>query len=175
MLAILLVGGFAIAYRFWPKTPPHLTLAPAHYEQLAGWHDDTPVAALPAFLRSCAAVLAKPDSAVLDAATKSVDFGRVGDWRPACDSAALVPVNDDRAARQFFETMLTPLLAANNGEEEGLFTGYFEITLQGSRQCGGRYQTPIYRRPADPARFSRAEIEDGALAGRGLELLWVDD
>ena len=60
---------------------------------------------------------------------------------------------------------------------EGLFTGYYEIELNGSRQRHGRYQTPLYRKPPDlgPEPPTRAEIEDGALAGRGLELLWVDD
>ena len=53
-------------------------------------------------------------------------------------------------------------------------TGYFEIALNGSRQKGP-FQTPIYRRPPDPKAFSRVEIEDGVLAGKGLELVWVDD
>ena len=36
----------------------------------------------------------------------------------------------------------------------------------------------LYRRPAEPgasARYTRAEIENGALAGLGLELFWIDD
>jgi len=89
-----------------------------------------------------------------------------------------VPAGDDAAARRFFETEFVPMAVADYGEHEGLFTGYFEIELNGSRHRHGRYQTPIYRRPPDLGsgpRYSRAEIEDGALAGRGLELLWVDD
>ncbi len=64
------------------------------------------------------------------------------------------------------------------GERQGLFTGYFEIELHGSLHRHGAYQTPIYRRPPDLGsgqHFSRAQIEDGALAGRGLALVWVDD
>ena len=68
-----------------------------------------------------------------------------------------------------------PFLAGNNGDAEGLFTGYFEIALNGSRRRFGPYQTPLYRRPPEPDRYTRAEIEDGALAGKGLELLWIDD
>src|SRR5206468_13100055 len=86
-----------------------------------------------------------------------------------------LPADDVAAARQFFETAFAPLLAGNNGNSIGLFTGYFEITLQGSRRRGGTFQTPLYRRPPEPTRYSRGEIEDGALAGQGLELLWVDD
>ena len=164
-----------LAYLFRPKPPPRLTLAPVRYDQLRGWRDDRLAEALPALLRSCAAFLKKPDGAALDPATKGVDLGSVGEWRAPCAAAAVVPANDDSAARQVFETAFMPFLAGNNGDVEGLFTGYFEITLRGSRQRGGVFQTPIYRRPADRTRYSRAEIEDGALAGQALELLWVDD
>src|SRR5205823_2864563 len=133
----------------------------------------------PAFLRSCARYLTKPDDARRDPGPNKPglgrpDFGRIGDWRPACDAAAALLPGDDAAARRFFETGFAPVLAGNNGSPEGLFTGYFEITLNGSRHRGGAFQTPLYRRPPDPSRYSRAEIEDGALAGQGLELVWVD-
>ena len=75
---------------------------------------------------------------------------------------------------RLFDDAFVPVLAANNGVPDGLFTGYFEITLNGSRRRSGAFQTPLYRRPPSPDRFSRTEIEDGALAGQGLELVWVD-
>jgi len=106
------------------------------------------------------------------------DYGQVGAWRALCEAAAALPPEDNAAARRFFRTSFIPLAVADYGASEGLFTGYYEIELNGSRQRRGRYQTPIYRRPSEPgaaARYSRAEIEDGALSGRGLELLWVDD
>jgi membrane-bound lytic murein transglycosylase A len=70
------------------------------------------------------------------------------------------------------------MAVADYGETGGLFTGYFEIELNGSRKPTRRFRTPIYRRPPTPAletRHSRAEIEDGALSRRGLALVWVDD
>jgi len=114
----------------------------------------------------------------LDARPSVADYGKVGAWRALCQAATALPPEDDAAARRFFETSFIPLAVADYGASEGLFTGYYEIELNGSRQRRGRYQTPIYRRPSAPGaatRYSRAEIEDGALAGRGLELLWVDD
>jgi len=162
-------------YLLRPKPPPRLTLMPRRYADLAGWRSDSLAAALPALLRSCAAIGAHADAAPLDPQTKDNDFGRVGDWRAPCAAAAALPTNDDRAARRFFEAGFTPLLAGNNGAAGGLFTGYFEITLHGSRRRAGPFQTPLYRRPADPTRYTRAQIADGALAGQGLELLWVDD
>ena len=100
------------------------------------------------------------------------------DWQTLCESAEALPSGDDAAARGFFERDFVPLAVSDDGTADGLFTGYFEIELHGSRRCHGRYQTPIYRRPPDlglKPQPTRAEIEDGALAGRDLELLWVDD
>jgi membrane-bound lytic murein transglycosylase A len=122
--------------------------------------------------------LTLPDAAPLDARPSVADYGRVAAWRELCEAAAALPPQDTVAARRFFETSFTPLSVADYGTSEGLFTGYYEIELSGSRRQRGRYQTPIYRRPAEPgaaARYSRAEIENGALAGRGLELFWIDD
>jgi membrane-bound lytic murein transglycosylase A len=174
-LSLTLLLAVLAAYLLRPKAAPRLTLAPVRFDQLRGWRDDPMAPAIAALLRSCAAVLAKPDGAVLDASTKSIDFGPVAEWRAPCTAAATVPANDNDAARQFFETAFAPVLAGNNGDPEGLFTGYFEITLNGSRQRNGAFQTPLYRQPADRTRYTRAEIEDGALAGQGLELLWVED
>src|SRR6516164_5468228 len=158
--------------------PARFTLEAVAFSQLQGWADDRLAAAIPAFLRSCDRVLTLPDAAPLDARQWVADYGRVGAWRELCEAAAALPPEDDAAARRFFETSFIPLSVADYGASEGLFTGYYEIELNGSRKRRGRYQTPIYRRPPDLAQavgYSRAEIEDGALAGRGLELLWVDD
>jgi membrane-bound lytic murein transglycosylase A len=175
LLALALIAGAIAYYLLRPKPGPRLTLTPARYEELLGWRDDPVAAAIPAFLKSCGALAPRSDVAAFDARPKNPDFGTAGEWRPLCTAAEQLPAGDDTAARQFFETGFVPWLAGNNGESEGLFTGYFEISLSGSRKPGGAYRTPLYRRPADPTRFARAEIEDGALNGQGLELLWVDD
>jgi len=170
-----------LAYFLLPApAQPRLTLTPAQFADLPGWRNDPVAEAVPAFLRSCAHYLSKADDAPLDSGPTKPglgrpDFGTVGEWRPACTAAAALPAGNDDAARRFFEAAFTPQLAGNTGAADGLFTGYFEITLEGSPHRGGRFQTPLYRRPPDPDRNSRAEIEDGALAGQGLELVWVDN
>ena len=163
--------------------PPRLRLSAIGFAALDGWAADPLAAALPAFRKSCAKFLAKSDEAPLDPWPAAADYGRVADWRPACAAAQALSPDDNAAARQFFESRFLPVRVLDRyraaaDEEWGLVTGYFEIGLEGSRRRHGRYRTPIYRLPADPAlasRYSRAEIEAGALAGRGLELLWVDD
>jgi membrane-bound lytic murein transglycosylase A len=174
MAALLVVAAAAYRLLLRPPAEPRLTLAPARFDALTGWGEDRVAAALPALLRSCRKLLTKPENAPV-AKTTTPDFGINGDWRPACAAAAAVPDGDETAARQFFEANFVPFLAANHGDPDGLFTGYFEIGLHGSRKRGGAHQTPLYRRPPDPGRYTRAEIEDGALSGQGLELLWVDD
>jgi membrane-bound lytic murein transglycosylase A len=158
--------------------PARFTLAPVGFDRLSGWVDDRLSKAVSVFLKSCARFLTQPDAAPLATATKSADFGRIGDWRPLCTIAEALTPGDDAASRLFFEKSFVPMAVSDYETPEGLFTGYFEIELNGSRQRHGHYQTPIYRKPPDLTsgfRATRAEIEDGALAGRGLELLWVDD
>src|ERR1051326_597737 len=97
ILALGLLFGAIAAYLLRPKPPPHLTLAPARYDQLVGWRDDKLAAVIPVLLRSCAGFLAKADTAALDAMTKSVDFGTVGEWRKHCAAAAALKPGDDEA------------------------------------------------------------------------------
>jgi membrane-bound lytic murein transglycosylase A len=90
-----------------------------------------------------------------------------------------------------------------NVEQEVLFTGYYEPTIQGSLTQDDHYRLPIYGVPDDLLKidlglfgkqykgtrlvgrtegnrvvpyYSRDDIEfDGKLAGKGYELVWVAD
>jgi len=106
------------------------------------------------------------------------------------------------SARRFFEDWFTAYRVSDAGNPNGLFTGYYEPLLNGSLQRTARYSVPLYRKPGDlvsvnlgdfsqdlkgkqiTGRLSgnrlvpyaeRAAIERGALQGKNLELLWVDD
>jgi len=181
-----------------PPPPPHLTLTPEGFGALRGWTEDRLSDALFAFLMSCGQLAKLRDGAAVGPpALKST----AADWRGPCADAGQV-VRNDEAARRFFEAEFRPYLAGNNGSSEGLFTGYYEPELRGARQRGGRYLTPILKRPpdlvtVDLGRFrpawrgeriagrvvhgtlepyaSRTEIEHGALDAMHLAILWVDD
>ncbi len=58
-----------------------------------------------------------------------------------------------------------------------LFSAYYTPTVAGSLTRDERFRFPLYRRPpgADATRFDTAQILAGALAGRGLELVWLED
>jgi membrane-bound lytic murein transglycosylase A len=126
------------------------------FDALDGWMDDDHLAALSTFLQTC-------------------DLIDQPDWQPICALAADVP-KDDASARSFFELFFKPVVV---GQPPALFTGYFEPELDGSPVRTGRFQYPIYRRPPEltdgVAYHTRAAIEGGAIAGRGLELAWLDD
>jgi len=180
--------------------PPRLDLAPVSFEALAGWQDDDPSEALVAFRRSCETIRDQPDDQPVG---RSPIAGRVGDWRPICEDAAALPRGSSgTVARAFFERWFVPYRVSDRGDPEGLFTGYYEPLLHGSRRPGGRYTIPLHGPPPDLVRidlgrfnpdlagrwiagrvadgsfvpyYPRGAIENGALAADRLELVWVDD
>ncbi len=96
--------------------------------------------------------------------------GRAADWRAPCAALSGVADGNDTAARSFFETWFVPFSAANNGEPNGLFTGYYEPELRGSRTRKGRFVVPLYGRPADLVTVElslfREEWKGQRIAGR---------
>jgi membrane-bound lytic murein transglycosylase A len=62
------------------------------------------------------------------------------------------------------------------GPGKVLFTAYHTPTVKGSLQRDDTYRYPLYRRPRDAgAQATTAQILGGALANRGLELVWLAD
>ncbi len=197
-LALLALVLALVACTPRPPPPPRLTLAPAGFADLAGWRADPVAAALPAILKSCAAL------AKLGPTTPIGPDGIAGtaaDWQAPCAGAAALQGASDDEVRRFIEASFTPWRAGNNGNPQGLFTGYFEPELHGAREPGGPYTVPLLKRPpdlvtADLGLFrpawrgeriagrvvdgrlrpydSRAAIEHGALNRLHLAIFWVD-
>lgn len=76
-------------------------------------------------------------------------------------------------ARAFFEGIFRPVLI--DDDAPGLFTGYYEPELAGSRVRTAEFVHPVYALPEDARTHDRAAIVAGALAGRGLEIAWLED
>ena len=124
------------------------------FDQLDGWDQDDHAAALTVFQETC------------------VDM-KDPEWANICALATSQP-----EAKSFFELLFRPVVI--NGEDEALFTGYYEPELTGSRRRGGRFQYPLHSLPPEvkPGQQwrSRSDIEEqGLLSGRGLELVWLED
>ncbi len=181
------------------KGEVRLDLRPEVWADLPGWEGDKHGFALAALQRSCRRFALVPDHRELK--PREVG-GRMGDWRAACRAVLAGDATDHAAARGLFEEWFRPFRALDGDDGMGLFTGYYEPLLFGSRIQTERYRFPLYRPPRDMVTvelgafrddlagrkvagriagrrfvpyFDRAEIAQGALGGRGLELVWVDD
>lgn len=181
-----------------PRPAPEKTLVlkKTSFGKITGWRGDRHDQAVRALLASCGKIAKMPAGRAIGPIG-----GTAGDWLKPCLAAGELPAGDAEKARQFFERHFRPYLATADGRPEGLFTGYFEMQLRGSWLRKAPYDTPLYERPPElvearlgdfksklkgqalsgkvaGGRFvpfeDRAAIEAGALAGRGLELMWVD-
>ncbi|MCA0431923.1 MAG: MltA domain-containing protein [Proteobacteria bacterium] len=168
---------------------PRPILRRVAFSELAGWRNQDHALALEAFQRSAREIVENGSGFRREAMLG----GRREAWLPVCEAAKTA-----MDARQFFESHFAPCRVEDLQRPEGLFTGYFEPELSGSRQEAPGFNVPVYRKPDDLVAFSTAEesqlglrygrringvaapyalrqdIEGGALAGRGLEICLVD-
>ena len=138
--------------------------------------------AIVAFRLSCPVLVARADPSGLT---------RSADWQPLCAEAAVLAPG---AAAAFFQSRFAWLKV---GDGAAFATGYYEPEIRGARTRQPGYEVPVYGLPADLVKCSRADgasgrgmldpagqcvdypdraaIEDGGLAGRGLEIAWAAD
>jgi len=168
--------------------------APLAWTDITGWNDDDHLAAYKAFRTSCKAIVAQTGPA---ADTKALGIS----LRDPCRAARATEITDSGKARAFFEEYFLPLQISRLGEDAGFVTGYYEPIIDGSRTKTDVYTVPVYRRPSNlfvrgftqdspelPNKgdvfrkigrrklvpyYDRGQIEDGAIAGRGLEICWL--
>ncbi len=146
-------------------------------------------AALAGFVESCPKLLVRDDKSGLT---------RADDWRAACLAATSWRFDE---APDFFETYFE---TARIGDGQAFATGYYEPEIEGSPTPRQGFEVPVYGLPPDLVRvwpadmpeaertgrpplgrydgqgrfvpyYERAEIENGALAGKGLEIAWAQD
>jgi membrane-bound lytic murein transglycosylase A len=147
---------------------PGAQTEPLAFAALNGWHTDDHAAAFGSFLKSCRAILA---SSPAQRAARPM----YGGLYHACQRAVAAGKLDRDKARAFFEANFKPVRLIPNGEQDGFFTGYYETVIEGSRQRTAEYNVPIYKMPGSTALATadRLRIEDGLLAGKGLEIVWL--
>lgn len=168
--------------------------SPVAWGDIAGWKDDDHLQAYKAFRVSCKPIAAQHN---LPAEPKALGTS----LRDPCRAARALDISDGARAKAFFEEHFLPLRISRLGEGDGFVTGYYEPVIDGSRTQTDVYTVPVYRRPSNlfvrgfnqsssglPNKgqvfrkigrrklvpyYDRAEIEDGAIAGRGLEICWL--
>lgn len=138
--------------------------------------------ALGAFRTSCRSIVRRTDKSGLT---------NPADWVAVCNQAALVQPG---GASVFFQTAFDWIRV---GDGKAFATGYFEPEIAASPVPAPGYSVPIYALPSDMVRctlptgqtgrgridqngqcvlyFARADIDQGALAGKGLEIAWAAD
>jgi membrane-bound lytic murein transglycosylase A len=140
-----------------------------------------------AFKISCPALLRRTDASGLT---------RPQDWAPVCQPTDVMNQPADMYVRWFRDNFELVEI----GDGKAFVTGYYEPEIAGCRTRRPGCEVPIYRKPPDlvevdaaaaaaagtPRRgrlengvilpyHDRTEIENGALAGRGLEIAWAAD
>jgi membrane-bound lytic murein transglycosylase A len=179
------------------STPPSAAVESARFAGVKsgprigslGMRDGDAATALSSFVESCPKLLIREDKSGLTAKD---------DWRPSCDAAKGWPAS---RAEDFFEKHFETVVI---GDGAAFATGYFEPEILGCRTKRAGCETPIYKMPDDLKRdwhsdipasertgrpplgrtdadgkfvpyYERSEIEEGALAGRGLEIAYAVD
>jgi len=180
----------------WPLEVNGAQYEPVAWQDIAGWSTDDHLQAYKAFRISCKSISQQQMPSAEDRALGT-------SLREPCRIARALDLADEAKARAFFEEHFMPLRIARLGENAGFVTGYYEPVVDGSRTQTDVYNVPVYRRPSNlfvkgftqasvglPNKgqvfrkigrrklvpyYDRAEIEDGAIAGRGLEICWLKE
>ncbi|MCP4768932.1 MAG: transglycosylase [Gammaproteobacteria bacterium] len=157
--------------------------SPVEWSSLESWEADNHGDAWAGFLKSCQKLAHEQ-------------------WREVCDLAETSGDLGDSEAREFFESYfeVRPVYA-QDGETQGLITGYYEPLLKGSWERSEEYQYPLYGVPADllvvdlgavypqlkgmrlrgklvgnkvVPYHDRAQLDDDQELLQGTEILWVN-
>ncbi len=167
LFLVLAVAGCAATEKTVSDDKTPLALESASFSDLPGWNEDDLKGFIQAYRTSCARIL-KQDASKKFASNAA--FGNYGDWQPACRSAASVDANNTASVRAFVENNFKVMKATAGGNAKGLFTGYYESTLNGSRTKHGKYQHPLLGRPNDLVMVDlgdfREELKGQRIAGR---------
>ncbi|MEM7425157.1 MAG: MltA domain-containing protein [Pseudomonadota bacterium] len=156
------------------------------WSSLDGWPGDRPGAALAAFRMSCKAML----RGRARWPRKSRYGGTRKDWELLCRKGLKISGGRKLAVLRFWRDNFQPVEIT---ARSSLFTGYFEPEIDGSRVRKSGYEVPLYLKPKDLVKartkggwarktsngtrpyYTRKQIEQGALKGRGLEFVWLRD
>lgn len=140
---------------------------PVKWSDLPRWSEDDHLAAFQTFLETARAII-ENRTPLRAAKEQDASFRAV-----AAQALTLKLVSRDDA-RAFFEDHFQPY-AIRPSQGYGFLTAYYEPVVEASFDKTETYSVPLYAKPDDMTEpyFTRAEIEDGALAERGLERLYL--
>jgi membrane-bound lytic murein transglycosylase A len=165
-------------------------LKPVAFDRIVNWSQAGFDLSLAAFQRSASEILAKASGF----GRAPAYAGTLEDWTPTCNAA--LATSD---ARTFFEAHFSAFTVQDAERPQGLFTGYYEPLVQGTRNAHPDFPVPVYRKPSDLVAFTTEEtqhtelaygrrrngkaeaydtrrvIEEGSLRDQGLDICWLKD
>ncbi len=176
----------------------YCSVEPVDFSACAGWDEDDHSAAFAAFLKSA-------DYARNHDYKSGILGPKFEDLRPVFAQAlrlAAQQLPDRQTARHFFEQFFRPVRILPHQRKAGFVTGFYEPEIAASRVKTAEFTVPFLRKPADLIKlnadnrpvylpetmafgrlygnqissyFDRQQIDQGALAGQGLEIAYVAD
>lgn len=181
------------------ETAP-LILKKSSFSALPGWKDEDFKNLAGAFDKSCERILKKDPGSHFGPDPR---WGKSEEWQQVCIELRGEHSPTPQILRQFFETHFLPYSVSAGHEQSGLFTGYYEASLRGSKTKTDKYNIPLRARPDDLVMVNlgefRDELKGQRIAGRviggnlkpyedhaeiisgklpkdqDIPLLWVDD
>lgn len=174
--------------------PGGVVLEAIAFSDIDDWSSDDQASALRAFERSCIKLSALPPERAMG---RDGIAGTASHWQTVCKA-----IGDSPNARAYFETYFQAYVVVADGEHDGLFTGYYEPMLHGSRSPKPGFEVPLRAMPEDLVTASlgrfdsdlkgkritghvvdgrlvpypeRSAINDGVIDAISPAFLWVDD
>jgi membrane-bound lytic murein transglycosylase A len=173
------------------------TLKQCRFNELEQWNETDMVGSLNAFRNSCQLWMHQSPSRRIGNSQIPM---KVSDWLPICQRVMKLPKDlTQTQAKTFFETYFQPYHWKRY--RQGLFTGYYSPTVEGSAVKTDIYKTPLYDAPQDLVSanlhdftrsnkrnkniyghvisrrlkpyFSREQIYNGALKNRAKVIAWL--
>jgi|WetSurMetagenome_2_1015567.scaffolds.fasta_scaffold38761_2 membrane-bound lytic murein transglycosylase A len=187
-----------------PQPAPQASLQPVSWDVLKPVEDDLDLAGLEGAFTASAAYYAKlPPATAFDFGGEKVTARDLAETMAALSTMlGEKGLSEKEKVKRLAKSTRVFKSVGSDGAGAVLVTGYYEPWLEGRRAPDAKFMVPLYRRPEDmltvdlslfPAAksqarivgraeggqvlpyFSRGEISSGALSGKGLELLWLED
>lgn len=178
------------------KPSSSFELHPIKFSELPNWDKDQLTQVWTPFIRSCSKLKEMPEETIF------LNDQSITNWNAVCRKALSLHEPSETLIRNYFESNFTPYAVSVNNDNKGLFTGYYEPLLRGSRVKNKQFNVPLYKRPNDLVTienlglfrkdlkglrlsgrvvdnnvipyFTHAEIDGGGILA-GNELLWIRD
>ena len=150
------------------ELPAAAIFKPAAWSDLPGWEADRLIEAKPAMVLSCARISRLDPGQSLG---PDGIGGAVADWQRACANVLQAPDDQFRAALE--RAFIPYRVIDETGDDHGLFTGYYEASLTGSREKTAKFNTPLRGRPDDLVMVQlggfRDHLKGQRIAGRVID------